>query len=74
MYKSEPFTDFRLKLVEELEKTLNKGTEASNSTFILMAANIYMHETVSFLKLLLETCTVDSIVLSEFRRRSSAIA
>jgi len=35
----------RLKLVEELEKMLNKGTEANNSTFILMAANIYMHET-----------------------------
>jgi len=35
----------RLKLVEELEKTLNKGTEATNNTFILMAANIYMMET-----------------------------
>jgi len=35
----------RLKLVEDLEKTLNKGTEATDNTFILMSANIYMLET-----------------------------
>jgi len=35
----------RLKLVEDLEKTLNKGTEGSDSSFILMAANIYMLDT-----------------------------